>query len=159
MSVAYNNVTLQGWITKDPTLLHPKDTPFTRPNISAPVYWYDGVEQHRNECCVDFAIWGKSAIRFVNMVEKGDVVLISGILNLDQWIDKKTGVRRFTHIVRVRHWAHVMTREVFYEHVVKTRARLQDTGQVDFRADYEEELKKPRHRPKKGRKGALEDIS
>ena len=161
MSLSFNHIVLQGWITKEPILLSGGKTPLTRPNISSPVYWYDRQEskQHRNDCCVDFLIWGKSAQRFVNMVDMGDVVLVSGTLHLDQWLDKDTGKKRYTHFIRVRHWAHIMTKEVFYEHVIKTRARLEDTGQEDFRADYEEELKKPRHRPKKARKGTIGDIS
>lgn len=112
MARNHNSVTLMGWLLRDPSLFSTKaGCAVARGGISSPRYWMtrDG-ERRVDKCWIDFVVFGPSAEDLVLIAKKGDVMLVSGWLKLEEW-ERPDGTTKYTHLIIAREWKFVMCDE------------------------------------------------
>ena len=91
-----NQVTLLGNVTRDPEMKFlPNGTAVAKFGLGMTRKYNTSDGQKREEVTfVDIDILGKTAEIAGKYVKKGDPLLVTGRLKLDQWDDKKTGEKR-----------------------------------------------------------------
>lgn len=94
--LGFNQFTGLGNVTKDPELRYtPKGAALAQFGLALNEAWKDDAgEKHESCVFVDCTAWNKSAEVLAQYVRKGDPLLITGKLRLEQWEDKQGGGRR-----------------------------------------------------------------
>ncbi|MDF2378323.1 MAG: single-stranded DNA-binding protein [Verrucomicrobiales bacterium] len=93
---SYNRVTLVGNLTRDPELKRVKSgQAVTDLGLALNRAWTNEAGQKQEETTfVDVTVWGKTAENAAKYLQKGRSVLVEGRLQLDTWMDSKSGQNR-----------------------------------------------------------------
>ena len=94
---SFNQITLVGHLTRDVQLKNTASGSTVADVGIAVNEYYKGKEK---AMFVDLVLWNEKAETFAQYVKKGDPVLVSGKLQLDQW-ETSDGQRRSKHKVNV----------------------------------------------------------
>lgn len=64
----------------------------------------DGKDKNGNyiKNAIDVEVWGKSAEVISQNLSKGDVIMVSGNVRMQEWTDKETGKNRRKHVLSVQ---------------------------------------------------------
>lgn len=93
---SYNKVTLIGNLTRDPELKQTKSgQSVTELGLALNRSWTnDSGEKQEETTFVDVTAWGRTAENAAKYLQKGRSVLVEGRLQLDTWMDSKSGQNR-----------------------------------------------------------------
>ncbi|MEM7600221.1 MAG: single-stranded DNA-binding protein [Verrucomicrobiota bacterium] len=93
---SYNKVTLIGNLTRDPELKRVKSGQAVADlGLAMNRVWNNESGQRQEETTfVDVTVWGKTAENAAKYLQKGRSVLVEGRLQLDTWMDSKSGQNR-----------------------------------------------------------------
>ncbi|MDF1657412.1 MAG: single-stranded DNA-binding protein [Verrucomicrobiales bacterium] len=93
---SYNRVTLVGNLTRDPELKRVKSGQAVADlGLALNRAWMNEAGQKQEETTfVDVTVWGKTAENAAKYLQKGRSVLVEGRLQLDTWMDSKSGQNR-----------------------------------------------------------------
>lgn len=93
---SFNRVTLIGNLTREPELKQTKSgLAVTDLGLALNRSWIGENGQKQEETTfVDVTVWGKSAENAAKYLQKGRSVLVEGRLQLDTWMDSKSGQNR-----------------------------------------------------------------
>ena len=99
----FNQITIVGNLTREPECRYlPNGTAVCECGIAETQKRKKDGQTFEDTCFVDLVIWAQSGERFAEWFKKGESVLISGRLQLDQWEDRETGAKRSKHKINVR---------------------------------------------------------
>lgn len=92
----FNQVTLAGNLTRDPELRYtPKGDAVCDVGLAINSSWKDDQGDKHEKCTfVDCTLWRGAAETVAKYLKKGDPLLLTGRLDLQQWDDKQTGEKR-----------------------------------------------------------------
>ena len=95
----YNKIITIGNLTRNIEIKYlPNGTALAKGSIATSYkYKIQNGEQKEEVCFLDFTIFGKIAEIANQYLHKGSKVMLDGRLQLDQWIDSQTGVKRSKH--------------------------------------------------------------
>ncbi|MEM9015681.1 MAG: single-stranded DNA-binding protein [Verrucomicrobiota bacterium] len=93
---SFNRVTLLGNLTRDPELKRTKTgASVTDLGLALNRVWAnENGERQEETTFVDITVWGKNAENAAKYLQKGRSVLVEGRLQLDTWMDAKSGQNR-----------------------------------------------------------------
>ena len=93
---SFNRVTLIGNLTREPELKKTKTgLAVAELGLALNRVWSNENGQRQEETTfVDVTVWGKSAENAAKYLQKGRSVLVEGRLQLDTWMDSKSGQNR-----------------------------------------------------------------
>lgn len=93
---SFNRVTLLGNLTRDPELKRTKTgAAVTELGLAMNRTWNsESGERQEETTFVDVTVWGKTAENAAKYLQKGRSVLLEGRLQLDTWMDSKSGQNR-----------------------------------------------------------------
>ncbi|MEM1443383.1 MAG: single-stranded DNA-binding protein [Verrucomicrobiota bacterium] len=93
---SYNRVTLLGNLTRDPELKRVKSgQAVVDLGLALNRSWSNEAGERQEETTfVDVTVWGKTAENAAKYLQKGRSVLVEGRLQLDTWMDSKSGQNR-----------------------------------------------------------------
>ena len=92
-----NNLSMSGRLTRDAELTYlPSQTPVAKAGLAC----NRKVKDQDKTCFIDLTVMGKPAETFAKYLKKGDPVIITGRLELDQW-EAKDGTKKSKHSVFV----------------------------------------------------------
>ena len=96
MAISFNNCTLAGYLTRDPELrVTPKGQAICQFGLAVNrEYKTDGGESRQETLFINVEAWAKRGEVLAKYLSKGDPLLVSGHLKLDQWEDKTSGQKR-----------------------------------------------------------------
>ena len=93
---SYNRVTVMGNLTRDPELKRVKSgQAVVDLGLALNRTWMNESGERQEEVTfVDVTVWGKNAENAAKYLQKGRSVLVEGRLQLDTWMDSKSGQNR-----------------------------------------------------------------
>jgi single-strand DNA-binding protein len=93
---SFNKVFLIGNLTRDPEVRYtPKGQAVADLGLAVNRKWRDeSGNSHEEVLFVDITVWGKTAEKCGQYLQKGSPLYIEGRLQLEQWDDKQTGQKR-----------------------------------------------------------------
>lgn len=107
MSKGLDVVVLSGYLGSDPELKHvgKEAVPVVNVNLAVDRSYTkaDGTKVEKT-CWVPLKLWRGTATAFAKFFKKGSGVMVTGALEMDAWVDAKTGEKRTKLLVEVESW-------------------------------------------------------
>lgn len=91
----HNSFRATGWLSRDAEMrVSQKGTPWVVLNVDIA----SGEGDQRKHCWIDVKVFGEPARRF-DGAKKGARLSVLGRIEMESWDDKKTGQKRYKHVV------------------------------------------------------------
>ncbi len=97
-----NKIIISGLVVRDPELKVFNEKAMTKITIASEYKGYKQEEpapEKKEVCYVDVTFWGDRAKQVAQNLVKGSPVVVEGRLKLESWDDKKTGEKRYKHVI------------------------------------------------------------
>ena len=103
-----NDVKIAGNLVKEAELRYtPQGTPVANVSLGVNETYAVDNEKRTTTTFVDVQLWGAAAENFSKLVQKGQQILVEGVLRQDNWEDKQTKQNRSKLFVRAERWQFV----------------------------------------------------